>query len=49
MYSPKIAPDLIPKIYRVAKERRLSMTKLVDLILRERLEKPFKRKVGERQ
>jgi len=25
------------------------MTKLVDLILRERLEKPFKRKVGERQ
>ena len=49
MYSPKIAPDLIPKIYQVAKERRLSMTRLVDLILREKLEKSLKRKEGERR
>ena len=39
MYSPKIAQDLIPKIYQIAKERSLPMTKLVDLILRESLEK----------
>lgn len=40
MYSPKIAPDLIPRIYQTAKERRMPMTKLVDLILRQKLEKP---------
>jgi len=39
MDSPKTAPDLIPKIYQTAKGRGLPMTKLVDQILREKLEK----------
>lgn len=47
MYSPRIAPDLIPKIYQIAKERRLPMTKLVDLIIREKLERYQARKVGD--
>jgi peptide subunit release factor RF-3 len=39
MYSPKISEDLIPKIYRVAKATRMPMTKLVNQILRETLDK----------
>lgn len=34
MYSPKIAEDLIPKLYRLAKAERIAMTKLVDRLLR---------------
>ena len=33
MYSPKILPDLIPRLYRKAKERGIPMTKLVNEIL----------------
>ena len=37
MYSPKIKEDLIPVLYRLAKEQGRSMTKVVDEILRKEL------------
>ena len=37
MYSPKIKEDLIPELYRAAKEKGLTMTRLVDKILRDAL------------
>jgi hypothetical protein len=33
MYSPKISEKLIPILYRIAKERRVPMTTLVDSII----------------
>lgn len=33
MYSPKIHEDLIPSLYRIAKARKLPMTKLVNSFL----------------
>lgn len=36
-YSPKIREDLIPVLYRMAKEKNQPMTKVVDQILREDL------------
>ena len=35
MYSPRIKEDLIPKLYQRAKEEGISMTKLVDQIIRD--------------
>ncbi len=35
MYTPKISEDLIPVLYRLAKGRRVPMTKLVDGIIRK--------------
>lgn len=35
MYSPKIKEDLIPILYRIGKEEKKPMTKVVDDILRE--------------
>ncbi|MCE1169385.1 MAG: hypothetical protein LWX70_14960 [Sphingobacteriia bacterium] len=37
MYSPKIIPELIPKLYRKAKERGIPMTRLVNEILSDKL------------
>ena len=37
MYSPKIKPELIPKLYIIAKECKKPMTKLVSGILEEYL------------
>lgn len=37
MYSPKIAEDLIPKLYIRAKDENKRMTKLVDEILRDNM------------
>lgn len=37
MYSPKIAEELIPVLYRTAKARGLPMTRLVNRIIREAL------------
>ncbi len=37
MYSPKIIPELIPKLYRKAKERGIPMTRLVNEILSDNL------------
>ena len=39
MYSPKIAEDLIPVLYREAKKRKQRMTKLVDRIIRDALDR----------
>lgn len=46
MYSPKIKEDLIPKIYQVAKEKGLPMTKLIDEILRDALNRRLNKKKG---
>ena len=37
MYSPKIKEDLIPKIYQKAKAQGITMTNLVDNIIRNAL------------
>lgn len=37
MYSPKIAEDLIPLLYRLAKAQKKPMTEVVDEILRSNL------------
>lgn len=34
VYSPKIAEDLIPKLYKRAKQEKMAMTKLVNEIIR---------------
>ena len=39
MYSPKIKEDLIPILYKLAKQERKPMTKLVDEILRSEIAK----------
>lgn len=33
VYSPKISPDLIPDLYRIAKAKKIPMTKLVSTII----------------
>lgn len=38
MYSPEIAKDLIPILYRIGKEKKKPMTKIVDEILRKALQ-----------
>ncbi len=44
MYSPKIREDLVPRIYRAAKEKKLPMTawvnQAVELCLRETAPQP---------
>ena len=37
MYSPKIREDLIPKIYRAAKNAKVAMTKWVNQVIEEAL------------
>ena len=37
MYSPKIRPELIPRIYRAAKEAGLAMTTWVNQVLEQAL------------
>ena len=37
MYKPKIRDDLIPRLYRLAKARRIPMTRLVSELLEEAL------------
>lgn len=39
MYSPKIEEDLIPVLYKLAKQMGKPMTRLVDEILRKELSK----------
>ena len=38
MYSPKIKPELIPRIYEVAKAKGIHMTTLVNDVLRKALD-----------
>ena len=37
MYSPKIDEELIPRIYRLGKLKKMPMTRLVNEILQRRL------------
>ena len=39
MYSPRIRDDLIPLLYRIARNERKPMTQLVDEILRPEIER----------
>jgi hypothetical protein len=39
MYSPKIKEELIPQLYEVSKTKKISMTRLVNRIIKEYLEK----------
>jgi len=34
MYSPKISEDLVPILYRLRKENKMPMTRLLDKIIR---------------
>ncbi len=43
MYSPKIKPDLVEKLYYISKEQKKPMTKVVDGIIRKGIAK-YKRK-----
>lgn len=46
MYSPKIKDELIPKIYQVAKAKGVSMTALVNEILKNALKRMEGRRDG---
>jgi len=46
MYSPKIDEGLIPVLYRLAKERKIPMTRLVNEILRNALGESLEDPVG---
>jgi hypothetical protein len=37
MYSPKISEDLVPVLYRLAKAKRMPMTRFVDGLIRQAL------------
>lgn len=37
MYSPKITPDLIPRLYQLAKAHNIPMTRLVNMLLEHSL------------
>ncbi|MDD4872907.1 MAG: hypothetical protein PHR77_20325 [Kiritimatiellae bacterium] len=37
MYTPKISEELVPVLYRLAKDRKMPMTRLVDGIIRQAL------------
>jgi hypothetical protein len=37
MYSPKISEELVPVLYRLAKEKRVPMTRFVDRLIRQAL------------
>ena len=37
MYTPKISEELVPVLYRLAKERRMPMTRFVDGLIRQAL------------
>src|SRR5210317_1648255 len=47
MYSPKIAEDLIPKIYRVAKAKGIRQTVLVNSILEQEIDVLHEQIVGQ--
>lgn len=38
MYSPRIREDLIPRLYRIAKARRIPMTRFVNGIVERELD-----------
>ena len=46
MYSPKIDEAFIPILYRLAKERKVPMTRLVNEILRDAVAESLEDPVG---
>ena len=49
MYSPKIKEEFIPVLYRLAKEQKVSMTKLVNKIIEQAIKKLQRRKSHENE
>jgi hypothetical protein len=41
MYSPKIKDEFIPLLYRISASKRMPMTKLVNQIIKDYLERNF--------
>jgi len=39
MYSPKISEELIPYLYQEAKEQKISMTRVIDQIVRKHVKR----------
>ena len=37
MYSPKVSEDLVPQLYKLAKEQKRPMTKILDGLIRDKL------------
>jgi hypothetical protein len=37
MYSPKVSEELIPQLYKLAKEQGRPMTKVLDELIRDKL------------
>lgn len=37
MYSPKVSEDLVPRLYKLAKEQKRPMTKVLDGLIRDKL------------
>ena len=37
MYSPKVSEDLVPQLYKLAKEQKRPMTKVLDELIRDKL------------
>jgi hypothetical protein len=37
MYSPKVSEDLVPQLYKLAKEQKRPMTKVLDGLIRDKL------------
>jgi len=37
MYSPKVSEDLVPRLYKLAKEQKRPMTKVLDGLIRNKL------------
>lgn len=48
MYSPKIKEQFIPILYRIAKEKKMPMTRVVNQIIRDYLTDHFAKKLSER-
>ena len=44
MYSPKIGEEFIPTLFQIASSKKMPMTKLVNRIIKEYLEKDTRRK-----
>lgn len=43
MYSPRIAQDLVPQLYVVARAKKMAMTRLVNEMLRKSLNREAKK------
>ncbi|KYC45162.1 MAG: hypothetical protein AMQ74_01913 [Candidatus Methanofastidiosum methylothiophilum] len=46
MYSPKVSEDLVPRLYKLAKEQKRPMTKVLDNLIRDKLVEKVKDKLA---